>query len=197
MTAGRSRLSLFASLALAVAGLTGAAYAHHVAVTATVSQSVAITETGTTNFPGVSLSVAPAIKFSQTFTSGTGTNALDKKWCDRRTIAASGADTLDLAGVLTNEYGATVTFGHVRVMAFKADSANTNDVWVGGAAANRFNSFLKDSSVIVLHPGYMNTLSGHLGGYPVSAGSADKALVKNSGGTTGVTYEVCFGGTST
>lgn len=189
--------SIFAGLALAVLGLTAAGYAHHAAaVTGRVTASITLTETAATNFTGVSGSVSPGITYSQAYTSGTGTGAVDKKWCDHRTIAASGADTLDLAGTLTNEFGATITFVKVKALFLSAASGNTNDVWMGGGATNRFNSFLKDSSVVIVRPGYFAAVGGSITGYTVTATTGDKLLIKNSAGTTGVTYDICVAGTS-
>lgn len=190
---------LFAGLTLAVLALTGAAYGGYrsaMAVTGRAAISTSFTETASTNFPTVTLTATPTFNLDVSYVAGTGTNAVDKKWCDRRTIAASGADTLDLAGVQTNEYGAVVTFVKVKSIAVKADSGNTNDVWLGGAAANRFNTFLKDSSVVVVRPGYMVAVAGRLTGYAVTAATGDRLLVKNSSGTTGVTYSICVAGTS-
>jgi hypothetical protein len=146
--------------------------------------------------PGVKAKVSPSITFSTDYTAGTGAGAIDKKWCDRRTILASGADTLDLAGSLTNEFGATVTFAKVKSLVVKADVGNTNDVWMGGAAANRFNTFLKDSSVVVLRPGYLTLTAGSGTGYTVTAATGDRLLLKNSSSGTGVTYDICIAGTS-
>lgn len=190
-------LSLFVA-ACAISGLTGAAYARYeaMAVTGSISAKINLTETALTNLSSVTAKVNPVISLDQSFTSGTGLGQMDKKWCDRRTIAASGADTLDLAGVLTNEFGAVVTFARVRSLAVKADTGNTNNVWMGGAAANRFNAALKDSSVVVIEPSAMLLLGGRKAGYTVTAGTGDKLLFKNSAGGSTVTYEVCIGGTS-
>lgn len=191
----RARLLPVSLLTVGIVALSGAAYAH-MAVTGRAAASVSLTETAATNFTGVSGSVAPAITFNQTFAAGTGSGQVDKKWCDRRTIAASGADTLDLAGTLTNEFGVTQTFAKIKILMVAAATANTNDVWMGGGATNRFNTFLKDSSVVVIRPGYAQFLAGPGTGYVVTAATGDKLLMKNSSGTTGVTYDICVGGTS-
>jgi hypothetical protein len=193
-----SLLGMFA-VALTIGGLTGAAYAHHeaAAVTGSAAANLNLAETFATNLTGVKAKVTPSISFSQGYGAGTGTGAIDKKWCDKRTIAASGADTLDLAGVLTNEFGATVTFAKVKALGVKAATGNTNDVWVGGAAANRFNTFVKDSSVIVVKPGFMQLIAGSGTGYAVTAATGDRLLLKNSSSGTSVTLDICIAGTST
>src|SRR5689334_6535911 len=70
--------------------------------------------------------------------NGTGANQADRLFSDTRTIAISGTDDLDLAGVLTDAFGATSTFVKVKVIAIAAAAANTNTVVVGNAAANQF-----------------------------------------------------------
>lgn len=195
----KARLGL---LALGFAMLTGAAYGGYAYSAMTVTGATKITtqftETASTTFPTVSLSATPSFGLDVTYAAGTGNNQVDKKWCERRTIAASGADTLDLAsGNLSNEYGVTQTFVKVKSFTVKADSTNTNDVWIGGAAANRFNTFLKDSSVVIVRPGFAIGLAGRGTGYIVTAATGDKLLFKNSSSGTGVTLNICLGGTST
>ncbi|HUV09596.1 MAG TPA: hypothetical protein VMX12_01375 [Acidimicrobiia bacterium] len=84
--------------------------------------------TGATNFAKIALSIAYAaekaldmstpddkgsLSIKETLTFGTGNSASDMLWHDRRILAASATDSLDLAGVLTNFTGATVTFAKV------------------------------------------------------------------------------------
>jgi hypothetical protein len=54
--------------------------------------------------------------------NGTGANAADLMFHDRRTIAASGTEDLDLAGVLASPFGATLTFAEVRAVLITAAS---------------------------------------------------------------------------
>jgi hypothetical protein len=190
------RRRLLAPLVLVAALALGAAGYFTSTVTGSANGSISLTESATTSFTGVKASVTPTFSLNQSFTSGTGSGAIDVKWCIHDTVAASASDTVDLAGSRTNEFGATVTFAKVKVIAVKAATTNTNDVWVGGAAANRFNSFLKDSSVAVVRPGYMLMLWGPGTGYTVTAATADKLLLKNSSGTTPVVFDFCAGGTS-
>lgn len=179
---------------VAALGLTGAGYAYTaVAVTGRASSTVSFTETASTGFTGVTASVTPGSSSTITFAAGTAANQIDKKWCDVRSISTAG-DTLDLAGVLTNEFGATVTFAKVKVISVKAATANAGNVWIGGAAANRFNTFLKDSSVVVVQPGYTMSVMGPGTGYVVTAATGDRLLLKSTSGTASA--EVCIAGTS-
>jgi hypothetical protein len=101
------------------------------ALTSRVSVELAATLTGTADFGAPS----SRVRFAQQLdlTSGTGAGRADKLWTDQRTLAASGTEDLDLAGSLTDVYGATITLATVKVLFVRAAAANTNDVVLGGA----------------------------------------------------------------
>ncbi len=130
--------------------------------------------------------------------SGTGANQADKAWSDTRTLAASGTENLDLAGVLTDAFGATITFVKVKAMLIRAASGNTNDVLVGGHATTAFVNWVSDpTDVVVVKPGGLFLLvAPNAAGYGVTAATGDLLKVTNSAGTTGVTYDVAILGTS-
>ena len=73
--------------------------------------------------------------------SGTGANQADIVWADERTVASATADDIDLYGVLTSAFGATINA--VEVVAFllinapldPLATANTTSLTVGGDAA--------------------------------------------------------------
>ena len=73
-----------------------------------------------------------AIKESITF--GTGNNASDMIWHDRRLIVAAATDTLDLAGSLTNVWGVTVTFTKIHAILVHNRSDETLTEAVEGVA---------------------------------------------------------------
>lgn len=192
-TVYRPLSALLAALALMAAGYGYRAYT----VTGSANGSVSLTEQVPTTFGStVRATVTPTFSSNLTYTSGTATNQVDVKLCLHDTIPASGADTFDLAGARTTEFGDTVTFAKIKVVSVKAAATNTNDVWLGGAAANRFDTALKDSSVVAIRPGYMFQLWGPGTGYTVTASTGDKLLFKNSAGSTPVVFDVCLGGTS-
>ncbi len=130
--------------------------------------------------------------------SGTGANQADKVWSDTRTLAASGTENLDLAGVLVDAFGATITFVKVKAMLIRAASGNTNDVLVGGHATTAFVNWVSDpTDVVVVKPGGLFLLvAPNAAGYGVTAATGDLLKVTNSAGTTGVTYDVAILGTS-
>lgn len=127
--------------------------------------------------------------------SGTGAGQADLFFGDTRTLAASGTEDLDLAGGLTDAFGATLTHVEVVGLLISAAAANTNNVLVGGAASNAWAAAFGADDVLVLKPGATLFLLCDAG-YAVTAGSGDLLKVANSGSGTGVTYTIAVIGRS-
>jgi hypothetical protein len=119
---------------------------------------------------------------------------------DTGTLAASANVDIDLAGVLTDPYGQTITFAKVKGLIVAAAAGNTNNVIVGGAAATQFASWVGAAThTVTVRPGGVLALftgSADANGYAVAAGSTDFLRIANSGGTTSVTYDIWVIGTS-
>lgn len=136
---------------------------------------------------------------SLTFTDGTGADQCDMVFADTRTIAASGSESLDLAGGLTDAFGATMTFAEIVAIYVKAAAANTNDVVVGGAASNAYVGPFGDATdKVKVKPGGVLLIAGPnaAGLGAVTASTGDILQVANSGGSTGVTYDIIIVGRS-
>lgn len=131
--------------------------------------------------------------------SGTGLGQADQMWFDTRTIAASGTDDLDLAGVLVNGLGQTVTFARIKGLYVAAAAANTNNVVVGGAAANQFTNWVADvTDKIVVRPGgvFLLFTGGDATSYAVTAATGDILRIANSGAGTSVDYDIVLIGST-
>lgn len=130
--------------------------------------------------------------------SGVGANQADKIFSDTRTIAASGTDDLDLAGALTDAFGAVMTFVKVKAIGVSASPANVNNVVVGNAAANQFQGpFGAVTHTVAIAPGGMFLIARpDATGWGVTAGTGDLLRVTNGGAGTSVTYDVVILGTS-
>jgi hypothetical protein len=165
-------------------------------LTSRVGVELAALLTGTADFGPPSSDVRKARSFP--LANGTGANQADRLFADRRTLAASASESLDLAGSLVDNLGATITFARVRALLVEASSANTNNVVVGGAASNAFASMFGDATdKFVVRPGGLVLLvAPGATGYAVTAGTGDLLQVANSGGTTGVTYDITIIGAS-
>lgn len=111
-------------------------------------------------------------------------------FADTRAIAASANEDLDLAGVLTNAFGATITAAEVVAILFVAADTNTNSVQVKAAASNGFTGpFLAAGDGVAIKPGEWQLFASGTG-WPVTAATGDLINVANSGAGTGVTYDV-------
>ena len=126
------------------------------------------------------------------FANGSGANQAASIFTDTRTLAASATEDLDLNGVLTDAFNATIAFTKIRALIICADAGNTNDVVVGGAASNGAISFFGASTdKVKVKPGGMFVLvAPDANGYGITAATADLLKVANSSSGTGVTYTI-------
>jgi hypothetical protein len=125
------------------------------------------------------------------FASGTGANQADLVWQDTRTLAASGTEDLDLAGVLLDAFGATITAAELVAIMVVADAANTNDV-VLGAATQAIPLFGGTNGTFAVKPGglFLIAAPSAAGQLTIGAGSTDDLKVANSSSGTSVTYTI-------
>lgn len=128
---------------------------------------------------------------------GTGANSADRMFHDQRTLAASAAEDLDLAGVLVNEFGAVTTFVELRAVLITAATGNTNNVRVTRPASNGVPLFVAAGDGIDIPPGgSFMWACGADGKVTVTAATGDLLTVTNGGAGTSVTYDVVIIGTS-
>lgn len=140
---------------------------------------------------------APLIKsYVIAMATGTGTGQADKIFHDTRTLTASGTEDLDLAGVLTDPFGAALTFAKLKAVLIKAADANTNNVVLSRPAANGVPLFSAASDAISILPGGVFCWVAPGAGVTVTAGTGDLLTFTNSAGSTSVTYDVVLIGTS-
>ncbi|KMS71306.1 hypothetical protein ACH49_24735 [Streptomyces leeuwenhoekii] len=134
-----------------------------------------------------------------TLASGTGAGRADRAFTARRTIAASGTDDLDLAGVLTDALGGTITFARIKGLFIAAAAANTNNVVIGNATSNAWATLLNATGTVTLRPGaVLAAVAGSADAttYGVTAATGDVLRVANSGGGSTVSYDICIVGAS-
>lgn len=130
-------------------------------------------------------------------TSGTGASQANMMWHDQRTLAASATEDLDLAGSLTNGFGATQTFARVKLILVSAAAANTNNVQVTRPASNGVPLFLAAGDGLAVRPGGVFLLAAtDSTSVAVTAGTGDLITFTNSAGSTSVTYDVVIIGAS-
>lgn len=139
-----------------------------------------------------------AVRYTQSdaITSGTGADQANMIFVDTRTIAASTTEDLDLAGGLTDAFGAAITFTKIKAIMIKAAAANTNNVHVGGDANGLAGLFGDLSDLIVVRPGGTFYISApDATAYAVTGGTGDILQVANSSSGTGVDYDIIIIGT--
>jgi hypothetical protein len=132
--------------------------------------------------------------------NGTGAGQADRIFHDRRTLAASATEDLDLAGTLTDPFGATITFARIKALLVAAAAGNTNNVIVGGAATNQFLTWVgAGTHTVTVRPGGVLALlagGADATGYAVTAGTGDLLRIANSAGGTSVDYDIVLIGAS-
>jgi hypothetical protein len=129
--------------------------------------------------------------------NGTSSGQADKVYFAERSLNATSNEVLDLAGVLADPLGSTLTFAKVKLVAFyNTDTTDGDDLIVGPDATNGWGA-----------SGYVNDASDRRrcnaggvdiwydpNGIAVSGGSTDEIYVETLVGA--VTYRVLIVGTS-
>ncbi|MEV0445854.1 hypothetical protein AB0I84_12875 [Streptomyces spectabilis] len=166
-------------------------------VTSTLSMSASVLQTKALDLTAAEDSLA--FRRAVQLTDGVTAGKADRVFHDRRTLAASASEDLDLAGVLTDAFGQALTFVRVKGLFIAAAATNTNNVIIGNAASNAWAALLGATGTVTLRPGAsLGVMTGPADAtaYPVTAGTGDLLKVANSAGGTGVTYDVVIVGTS-
>jgi hypothetical protein len=157
---------------------------------ASLKASISGTLTGSNHLGNPVQTFAEIVEIA--LSDGSGADQASNIFSDERTLAASASESLDLSGVLQNAFGSTLTLTKVKAILIVANSANTNNVVVGGAASNCFvGPFADATDKIVIGPGDAFLLTRRsAAGMAVAAGTGDILQVANSGSGTSVTYQI-------
>lgn len=166
-----------------------------------LTSGVSVSLTGTlTSALDLSTGSAPlTVRRAAQFASGTGAGQADLIFSDRRTLAASASESLDLAGVLLDAFGATLTFVKIKGLYISAADANINTVVVGAAASTPWATLLSATGTVTLRPGSflgVGVGAADATGYAVTASTADLLKITNGGSGTSVSYDIAIIGTS-
>jgi hypothetical protein len=152
--------------------------------------------TGSTAAAGVTPTAPSDVLTRQSWQTGVGSNQADKVYTATRTVAASGTDALDLAGVLTDPLGSALTFVKMKALLVRAAAANTNNVRLNRPATNGVPLFVAVSSGIDILPGGLFLWTAPGAGVTVTPATGDIINLDNSGAGTSVTYDIVIVGTS-
>lgn len=167
------------------------------ALRSTLSAAVSAQLSGTTDLASVSSPLQ--ISRSVDLASGTGAGKADTLYSDRRTLAASATEDLDLAGSLTDALGAAATFVRVKGLMISASKDNTNSVVFGAAGSNPWATLLNSTGTVTLRPGasaFFMAGAADATGWGVTASTGDLLKIANSGSGSSVTYDIVVVGAS-
>lgn len=159
-------------------------------ISGTVSASIVIDDTRTNvGLPASSTRLGISRQPSITFGDGVGADSFDKLYAASRTLSGSSED-LDLAGVLTDLYGGTITAARVKMLYVK-NLSTTNDIVIGADATNPWATLLNSTGTLTLPPGaWVVVATPDATGWAVTAGTGDILQVA---GTSGQSYEIGLG----
>lgn len=157
-------------------------------VTAEIGLSITASLAGSNDLGTPSLRINPISELVQLSAGTAAINQADLMFSDTRTLTASATEDLDLAGVLTDAFGAVISAAEIVAIYIKAAAANTNSVVVG-AATQPFAGPLGATGTYTIKPGEYY-LAVSQSGWAVGAGATDDLKITNSAGGTSVTYDV-------
>lgn len=115
--------------------------------------------------------------------SGTTNDKADLAFVDTRTLTTGATEDLDLAGVLANALGETLTMAEVVALLIISDPANTTNLTVGAATAEWQGPFAAAGDAMVIKPGGFMMVYAPAG-WTVGAGSTDDLKLANAAGAS-------------
>ena len=159
-------------------------------ISASIRAAFSVSQSGAAAF-GASPSWSAAIDEVLSFANGTAANQADIAYVAERTVTSGANDDIDLAGVLTDALGATITAAELVALMIinkaKDGTANTTNLTIGGGSAP-VTGFLGGTTPTIgpIPPGGVVMLAspGATGLGAVTATSADILRVANSAGAT-------------
>ena len=135
---------------------------------------------------------------AQDWTDGTGPNQINVMYRARRCITLSTlTDDIDLAGVLVDIFGNTITFTHIKeILILNTATISGEDLLIGGAASNAWSQPFNGSATAKddLWAGGIWVRSAPLSGIPITAGSADTLRVTHNGSVGDIDYDIVIKG---
>lgn len=154
-------------------------------VTAEILARLKISQTGSNDFGGPEFT--PVIETLIQLTDGVTVNKANIAFVDERTLTTGATDSLDLAGVLADAFGASIAA--VEIVALMiinkpriGTPVNTTDLTIGGGT----NGVFATAMPFVLKPGAVFLLAaGDAAGVKtVTAGTADILTIVNGSGAS-------------
>lgn len=153
-------------------------------------------QTGSNDFGGPDFDIK--VFNEMVLEDGTTVNKADILWADQRTVGSASNDDIDLAGVLTNAFGAVITAAELVALLIinkaRNGTANTTNLTIG-VGSNPFIGFLGGTTPTIgpIRPGGMFMIASPdaAGIGTVVAGTGDILRVANSSGAA-ATYQIAM-----
>lgn len=171
-----------------------------VSTTFDVSIQATHTESNPLNPSGLKSTVINTIR-ALSWASGTGAGQVDRIFSGQRTVTTGATDSLDLAGTLTDAFGAVLTFARIKFLYVFSGGLpgvpNTTNIQVTRPAANSVpGPLIAASDALELKPGAgMLWFDPGAVGYAVTAGTGDLLSIVNAAGAS-ATYDIVIMGCS-
>lgn len=126
---------------------------------------------------------------------GSGSGQASKAYAATRVVASGANDDIDLAGVLTDIFGAALSFATVKAINIRADAANTTNLTVSAAPTNGFGGpFGAAAHTLQVRPGGAFLVAAPQTGWTVTPGTGDILRIANAAGAS-ATYTIEIVGT--
>lgn len=140
-----------------------------------------------TNPLDMSTAVDPLSKsYTFSFGDGAGANQADTWFHDTRSLAATTAENLDLAGSLVGPFGATLTAARIKAFLIVHKTAAASAALEVGGVANQFLNWINSAApgtdlprTVVRPGGCQLFIAPDATGYPVTAGTGDLLKLNN------------------
>lgn len=124
------------------------------------------------------------------FADGIGAGQANKMFSDTRTLASNTSENLDLAGSLTDAFGATITLTKTKLILIAADPANTTNLTVGNVTNGIVAPFGAATHSLLVPPGgFVLIATPDNTAFGVTAGTADLLKIANAAGAA-ANYDV-------
>jgi len=166
-------------------------------LTSTTTLQLIATLIGTTDFnaPTFPLNTIQTMEL----TDGTGLGQADKLWASQsRTLTATTSENIDLAGSLTDKFGASITFARIKkiLIVFHTTTAGYT-LEVGGAASNTWATMFGAANdyIKVRGGGLLFAYAPDVTAYAVTAGTGDILKINNPNAAS-ITYSIVLIGAS-
>ncbi len=190
-------LAGFAGLALLA--VTAATVALAATLRMTVSTAIVGSYIGTADLGSQTFQLNAGNQSPIILGNGTGSNQANVLFADQRTLAASATENLDLYGSLTDPFGTTLNFATIKAIRICALSTNTNNVNFGPGIAPGSSAFIGSfasyTNYSTVRPGGCAVQVAPQTGWTVTNSTGDNLGLGNSGGSTGVTFDITILGT--